>query len=611
MTVSLQDATQFDRTPSRGRATLRLVGQVARANPLPLAVLLFFVVIASARVGVYVAAEGAFVDALLDADGRQALTWALIWIGTNAVEEFYWVIKPWLFAIVRDHATHRIQKQVLERAAAVPLVAYEQGPFFARLQRASDDIGTKLSDLLLSLIDTLQVFVMGASIAVTLWFVSPWLTPILLLAAIPSILIETRVASAVQQALLKHATGSQFLDRISWIIRDRDSAAELRLFGNGPDLLSRWRQTRAARADDVLAAEWRRSRAGLGSETLRSLAFAACVAIALWSITGQHLTIGSWVIVTTGIGWMSAMIRYFAEVSRMAREQVAYAGDLFAFEEQADALIAAELRNRQAATPVTQPDSPPGIELRDVTFTYPGQTAPALTDVSFTIAPGETIAIVGGNGAGKSTLVRLIIGLYLPDGGSVRVGEVDTREEGAPDRLPQIGAVFQDYLSFQLPARDNIALGDPNRPPDDAEILVAAQQAGVLGLVESLPDGLDTWLGREFGDRDLSGGQWQRFALARAFYRDANLLILDEPTAALDPQAEQTLFDQYVALVADRTAIMISHRLASARLADRILVMDQGQLVEQGPHDELMARGGLYATMFTAQAEWYRDTATA
>lgn len=573
-----------------------------------------FVLIGNARVGVYLAAEGGLVDAMLATDGRKALIWALAWIGTNAMEEVYWATKPLLFAIVRDFAVHRFQKQVMERAATVPLVGFERGPFFARLQRASDNIGGKLSDLLISLIDTLQVFAMGASIAVTLWFVSPWMTPVLIVAAIPAIVMETRVANAVQQAMRKHAVGSQFLSRVEWIIRDRAAGAELRLFGNGPDLLARWREVRNARADDVLHAEWRRSRVGIGGEAIRGFAFAVCIAIALWSITDRNLSIGTWVIVTTGIDWMSGMVRSFAFALRATREQVAYAGDLFAFQDQADTLIAAERRIRSTTTPSVGVQEIPAapqqrgmvIELRNVSFAYLGDTRPVVQNVSLNIVPGESIAIVGENGAGKSTLVRLITGLYLPGDGAVMLDGVDTRDEDAPKRLRRIGAVFQDYVAFQLTLRDNIRFGDVEREPDDGALDRAVHQAGLDDLLASLHAGHDTWLGRQFGNRDLSGGQWQRVALARAFYRDADLLILDEPTAALDPKAEQALFERFAALVKDRTAIMISHRLASARFADRIIVLEAGRVIEQGTHEVLMRRGGMYARMFAGQAEWYR-----
>jgi ATP-binding cassette subfamily B protein len=244
------------------------------------------------------------------------------------------------------------------------------------------------------------------------------------------------------------------------------------------------------------------------------------------------------------------------------------------------------------------------IRLRDVSFAYPGSQQRVICDVSLSIARGETIAIVGENGAGKSTLIRLITGLYLPDAGTVTLDGVDTRTGNT--EMHRIGAVFQDYLAYQLPLRDNITFGDPTRTTEHHHLERAARQAGIAELVEAMPEGFDTWLGRQFGERDLSGGQWQRVALARALYRDADLLILDEPTAALDPKAEQALFERFASLVEDRTAVMISHRLASARFADRILVMDRGCLVEQGSHDALIRQGGLYARMFAAQAEWYR-----
>jgi len=646
------DTKDTTETRPRWRDTSRLVWQIVRDRPWPVIAMLGFLLIGNARTGLYLVAEGALVDGFFTGDQHQMLVWVFIWIGLWLTEDLYWLTKPWLFAIVKDRAVYRFQRRMMEQAASVPLVAFEHGSFHARLQRASDDIGGKLSTLLMSLIDTLQVFLMGLSVAIALWTVSPWLAPILILAAIPAIILESRVASAVQEVLKRHATNSQFLSRIEQIVRDRDAGAEIRLFGSSHVLIGRWRDTRNRRADDVLDAEWRRTKAGIGGDLVRSFAFAICIAVALWEITGQQQSIGTWVIVTTGLEWMSGFVRSLAIASRRAREQVAYAGDLFAFEEEAAAFLATANqpvilndvsvilsrakdrapRSLQVAdadlAPISRehkeadPDSsqarndsnvaqtPSGtrrgmtIEVRGVSFAYPGSQRPVLADVSFSIQPGETIALVGENGAGKSTLIRLLTGLYLPDAGSVTLDGHDTRQEPAP--MHRMGAVFQDYLGLQLPVRDNIGFGNPELPGDEVRLRHAAEQAGIATLVEGMPEGYDTWLGRQFGERDLSGGQWQRMALARAFYRDADLLILDEPTAALDPKAEQALFERFADLAQDRTAIMISHRLASARFADRILVMDRGRLVEQGSHEELMVREGLYARMFTAQAEWYR-----
>lgn len=608
------NSIEIDGDRSPGRDTLTLIWEIARARPWPLLAMIAFVLIGNARAGIYIAAQGALVDALFMSDGRKALTWATAWIVTNAVEEAYWATKPWLVALIYDDAVYRFQKRVMERAASVPLIAFDQGTFFARLQRANDNIGGKLSNLLMFLVDSLEDVILGASIGVALWFVSPWLVPILILGSVPAIILDYRVADTVQQARKKHASSDQLLRRLESILSDRDAGAELRLFGNGADMVSRWRAARNARANDVLGAERRRSRFAISGESIRGLAIALCIAVALWSIIDQNHSIGTWVVVTMGLDSMSRIIRSIAQISRQSREQVAYASDLFAFEEHANAIVSAEQQTRNAISAGVQSCTQGRhvskgaleIDLHDVSFVYPSSSEPVVRDFSVSIEPGETIAIVGENGAGKSTLFRLISGLYLPTSGSVCIDGIDTRDTAFRTVLPRIGAVFQDHMAFQLTARDNVGFGDVGHEYDQVRLDAAVRGAGIEDLIASLTNGYDTWLGRQFGERDLSGGQWQRVALSRAFYRNADLLILDEPTAALDPKAEQALFERFALLVADRTAIMISHRLASARFADRILVMDGGHLIEQGTHDSLMLSGGAYAKMFAGQAEWYR-----
>jgi len=252
------------------------------------------------------------------------------------------------------------------------------------------------------------------------------------------------------------------------------------------------------------------------------------------------------------------------------------------------------------------------VEAERLTFSYPGASQPVVRDVTLRIAPGERIAIVGENGAGKTTLVKLLVGLYQPGGGSVRLdGEVLTADRAAAVRR-RVAAVFQDYAAFQLTARENVGFGDVGRMRDDAAIEEAAERAGIADFLRALPatkdapGGHDAYLGRQFGETELSGGQWQRVALARAFFRDADLLVLDEPTAALDPLAELALFERFAALTEGRTAIMISHRLGAARLADRVIVLRGGRVIEDGHHDALVAAGGEYARLFAAQAQWYR-----
>ena len=244
-----------------------------------------------------------------------------------------------------------------------------------------------------------------------------------------------------------------------------------------------------------------------------------------------------------------------------------------------------------------------GISLRNVNFRYPGRDDCALQNINLDIYPGETIALVGVNGAGKSTLVKLMAGLYLPTSGTVQIGGINTAEITMPSLFARASGVFQRYQRYKLTARDNIAISTGQE--DDNAMVSTAKQAGVELDAESYPHGLDTMLSREFDGVDLSGGQWQRLAIARGLYRGHNFIVLDEPTAAIDPLEERHIYHAFTELAKDKTAVLVTHRLGASRIARRILVMDEGQIAEEGSHDELMAKNGLYAELFNSQAQWY------
>ena len=245
------------------------------------------------------------------------------------------------------------------------------------------------------------------------------------------------------------------------------------------------------------------------------------------------------------------------------------------------------------------------VEFSHVSFSYPGAKEAALSDVSLTIGENETIAIVGSNGAGKSTFARLLLGLYDPTEGSVRIDGVDTRELNPKDSAGHISAVFQRFQCYKMSLRDNVILSDSRKPADESMVEKALVKADLDWKGNSFPDGLDTMLARDFGGTELSGGQWQRLAIARGFYRRHNLIVLDEPTAAIDPLEETAVYRKFAEMSKNKTAVVITHRLGSARIADRIVVLDHGRIAETGKHEELIGKKGLYYEMYTAQAKWY------
>jgi len=246
------------------------------------------------------------------------------------------------------------------------------------------------------------------------------------------------------------------------------------------------------------------------------------------------------------------------------------------------------------------------IRLEGATFRYPGKETDAIADVTFTVRPGETVAIVGENGAGKTTLVRLMTGLFLPSTGTVRLDGTDTRDAAVGSIYRGISGVFQKYQRYKMTLSDNVGISDVGRADDPTAMGAALAKAEVdPENGDHYPDGMETMLSREFDGVDLSGGQWQRIAIARGFYRAHDMIVLDEPTAAIDPLEETAIYRKFSELSRDKTAVLVTHRLGAARIAHRILVMDKGRLTEQGTHEELMRLGGLYARMYLAQAQWY------
>lgn len=589
-------ATPRRESGSNWRGITQLLGGIGRRNPWPLITLTILTIIGNTRTGLYVLALGGITQALIDQDRHRAIVWALILLAAGLIEQLYWPFRNHLRSMVGDDAGVFLQTRVLRKAAAIPLEHYEHAPFFNTLIRANDDLGGRSAHIISLLFDLLEVSIMFVSILAPIWFVDARIVWLIIIGCIPLFISNWRIAHAHHDVRTRNAPIELYANKLSDLILQRDAAAEIRLFGTGPRLVQRWLSARSRIADDSIRAVGVVSRAEITGEVFAVIGMAGAMALLVQNMIAGSASLGSLVAAILAITWGVSMVGGVAYRAREVRENSAFLNDIFVFEEEAARF------QRSGSNLVSASKTPMTISLQNASFRYPDTDREVVCDLNLEITAGEHIALLGENGAGKSTLVRLIAGLYAPTSGAVyQDGDIAT------DTRNDIGAVFQDFVRWQFPLRDNVGFGNVQALGDDAGMLTALEKSDLGDLPEELEEGLDTWLGRELGERDLSGGQWQRLAIARAFFRDARLLILDEPTAALDPLAEQHLFERFRELADGKTAITISHRIGPARSADRILVMDRGQIIEDGTHESLMKRDGMYASMFRAQQEWYNQ----
>lgn len=489
--------------------------------------------------------------------------------------------------------------RVLDVAATVELAAFESAAFFDRLQRAQT--GAQVRPLqMVSGLGTLMTSVVAlGGIAVALFTLQPLLAPFALLAYGPIWYASTRNSKALFQFVLKMTEGDRQRAYLQRVLAGRDEAKEVRAFGLGPLLRRRYdrlyddrihtlRQVARKRLGRSLAA-------GLGTS---GLTVASMGLLAYLYVSGR-MSLAAVGTAVAGLLQLGGRLRNVADGAGSLYESALFVDDYTSF---LDVLP----QPRQ----ISGPDEPlpPFAELvaEGLTFTYPGAHHPALRDVSIEVGAGDIVALVGENGSGKTTLAKLLAHLYSPDAGRILWDGVDTATY-EPDRIRRsIAVIFQDFVRYLLSAKENVGAGCYERFDESEAIVEAARKAGAHGFLSRLPEGYETTLGKEFtGGCDLSVGQWQRVALARAFFRDAPFVILDEPTAALDPRAEYELFRSIRSLFSDRSVLLISHRFSSVRSADRIYVLKDGRIVEGGSHDQLMAESGLYAELFTLQASMY------
>lgn len=502
--------------------------------------------------------------------------------------------------ILNARVEHLLSTRLMTKALTLDLTHFETADFYDRLRNAQREIGYRPIAMVLSSFQVIQQLITIAVVFGVLCMLSPLLVLVLMVGSIPSVIMQFRYSKRHFRLNDWRAPEARRSHYLRTLLTTDSSFKEITLFGLGQPLLARYHDLFAkAYREDV---ELGRSRAAtsLGWGTVTALTMFGAYAWIVWHTMSGSLTVGG-MLLYVGIMRQS---QHACEGAVRSVGQLVEGGlfidNLLAFLRQAPE-IRAYAGTLKAPHPFRQ-----GIEFRNVSFRYPGSTRWVVRDLSLQIAPNEKLALVGTNGAGKTTLVKLLTGLYEPTEGQILLDGVDLRMYDQQTLHARIGIIFQDFVRYQFTAGENIGLGNVVAHDDRDRITEAARQSGADSVIARLREGYNTPLGSWFEHgHELSGGEWQRIAVARALMRDADLVILDEPTAALDAEHEVALFERIRNLTRDRAALLISHRFSTVRLADRIAVLDGGCLTELGSHEELLDRGGTYARLFNLQAQGY------
>jgi ATP-binding cassette subfamily B protein len=502
--------------------------------------------------------------------------------------------------VLADKYSRHISTKIMEHASHLDLTSFEDPAFYDRMERARVQ-GTDRIVLIQATGLLIQQLVTTVSLAAGILFFSPWILIALVACVVPAFLGETHFAFKGYSLNFRQTPAKREMEYLRVLGGSKESAKELKLFGLAPFLVGRYAKLSNELHEQTVGLAKRKLMVGGLLSLLGTLGYYGSYAFVIYETVAGALTIGSLYFLTGAIAGASTNIQaVFATFSTIA-DQALFVTDLLDF-----FAMKPSVASKPNALPVPRPILQ-GFEFRNVSFTYSGHTRLVLSDVSFHLKRGERLALVGENGQGKTTIVKLLTRLYDPTAGQILLDGVDLREYDLEDLWRETGVIFQDFMRYDMTAAENIAIGKIEDRENTFRVRSAAQKSLAEGVIRKLPKNYDQILGRRFeGGVDLSGGEWQKMALARAYLRDAQLLILDEPTAALDAKSEHEVFQRFAELTHGKMALLISHRFSTVKMADRILVLEQGQIAEQGDHAELLLRGGRYAEMFELQASSYR-----
>jgi ATP-binding cassette, subfamily B, bacterial len=505
-----------------------------------------------------------------------------------------------LESLLGDLFSNAMSVRLMRHAATLDLLHFEDPDFFDKMQRARRQTMGRIA-LMSGTLGMAQQTLTLTSLLVALVTFNPWLLLILVVAILPSFLGETAYAGIAYSFMFQWTPQRRELDYYRWVASELAPAKEIKLFGLADHFIGRY----AELADDYVAENRRvathRSATGAVLTAFSTVAYYGAVATIVRQTVIGDISIGDLTFLMASFQRSRGLIGAILMSIAQSYEQGLQLKDLFDFLD-----VQPNIRNVANPLPLPHPIRQ-GFVFEDVGFQYPDAERWAVRHATFSLAPRESIALVGENGAGKTTLVKLLTRLYEPTEGRILLDGVDLAQYDIVELRRAIGVIFQDFFRYDLKASENIAVGRIDAREDHGRIVDSAEKSLAAEVIEGLDGKYDQMLGRRFeGGANLSGGEWQKIALARAYMRDAELLVLDEPTAALDARAEHQVFQRFNELTAGKMALLISHRFSTVRMADRILVLDDGRIIEGGSHEELLALDGRYAELFNLQAEGYR-----
>ena len=552
---------------------------------------------------------------------QQVVPWLLGLLGLQIYSTLADQLREPLRLNVRENIEIWISEGIARKSNTIELVEFQTPEFQNALARARAMSGDELEEIVWWIVDSIQQLISVIALGIVLWNLHPLLALLPMVTGIASWWSGSRFAVDTYSLDVEQTPQRRERDALEGILTDRGAGKEVRLYQAQDLWIGRWRKLWKELIQEQRTIERRKFWAHLAIGISRALLYAGSLILLLLAVFRGGLTVGKYIAAINAIvnldGIWDSVAGYFLLIADDMRR---LSGDLYSFLDRDAAAVAKDPSTSQKAPNLTASQEPSHLnqeldsdsflkgtsswlKIENVSFFYPNAQEPVLRHVNLTLNKGERVALVGPNGAGKSTLARLLLGLYRPQTGLIRVGDIPLNEEARQQWLTHCSAVFQDFTCYHLTVRENIIFGDLEHPE---RMEVASTAGGAVSVIDGLSAGYETVLGPTFGGRDLSGGEWQRIATARGFMRETPwLVVLDEPTAALDPLAEQAIYERFIQRSSGRTSLIISHRLSSVRTCDRILVLDNGTIVEDGDHETLLANDGLYAQFFRAQAQWY------